>query len=69
MRDTLEVDGGAMVVASTRPRKRGEVAVMRLRLAERLLIGAAADRPELLTDDNWQHAMAHVYAMLKKVKR
>lgn len=44
---------------------RQNLSIERLRIAERCLISAAADRPELLTDDNWQHAMGRVYAMLK----
>ncbi len=49
-------------------KRKPSVATERLRLAERCLIGAAADRPELLTDENWQQAMSRVYEMLKADK-
>lgn len=39
----------------------------RLRLAERCLIGASSERPELLTDENWATAMKSVYEMLKSL--
>ncbi len=49
--------------------KRYDVSVERLRIAERCLIGASADRPELLTDDNWIRAMQSIYKLLKERKR
>lgn len=64
--------GKLALVRQSSGRKRQEndaVWVARLRLAERLLIGAASERPELLTDENWAGAMAHVFALLKKGKR
>lgn len=45
--------------------KRNDMHSERLRLAERCLIGAAADRKELLTDDNWQAAMMAIREMLR----
>lgn len=45
-----------------------DVSTERLRIAERCLIGAAADRPELLTDDSWQAAMLAVRKMLTTIE-
>ena len=42
------------------------VAVARVRLTQRLLIGAVESNPEYITDDNWQGAMEHVSRMLRK---
>lgn len=40
----------------------------RLRIAERCLIGAASERPELLVDHNWQNCMTSIYEILKTKK-
>ena len=45
-----------------------DVSPERLRLAERLLIGAASARKELMIDEHWQACMTHIYELIKTVE-
>jgi hypothetical protein len=44
------------------------VTLCRIRLAQRILVAASDQDPELLTDHSWQKAMVHTGALLAKAE-